>query len=150
MGRVVTFAQLPANKTTGGTESASITKGETREMAAEYIRIPPGQRWTATAPRGSDCYLFMLDGAGAILAAGGRHHFPAHAFAVVQEGIEFTVESDRGKPASIIKVVAPPQPNNRSAAGFTGRSRSPNAKRRRCSICRTRKRSASISSMTPR
>ena len=54
MGRVVTLAQLPTNKITGGIDSAPITKGEMLEMVAEYIRIVPGQSWTATAPRGSD------------------------------------------------------------------------------------------------
>jgi quercetin dioxygenase-like cupin family protein len=118
MGRVVTFAQLLTNKSTGGIDIASITKGETREMAAEYIRIAPGQRWTVTAPRGSDCYLFMLDGVCAISTTDRRHHFPAQAFAVLQEGIEFTVESE-GTPASIVKVIAPPQPND--LAGFAGK-----------------------------
>ena len=65
MGRVVTFAHLPMNEIIAGIDSASITNGETQEMAAEYIRVAPGRRWTATAPRGSDCYLFMLDGTSA-------------------------------------------------------------------------------------
>ena len=120
MGRVVTFAQLPTTKA-AGVDSAPITNGETREMAAEYIRIAPGQRWTATAPSGSDCYLFMLDGAGSISAAGNRLHFPAQAFAALQEGIEFTVESDGGASANIVKVIAPPQPNGRSLTGFMDR-----------------------------
>jgi hypothetical protein len=98
MGRVVTLAQLLANKNAGGIDSAPITKGEMLEMAAEYIRIVPGQPWTTTAPRGSDCYLFMLDGAGTISAADRRHHFSAQAFAILQEGIEFTVESTGGAP----------------------------------------------------
>jgi mannose-6-phosphate isomerase-like protein (cupin superfamily) len=121
MGRVVTLAQLLTNKNAGGIDSAPITKGEMLEMAAEYIRSVPGQPWTATAPRGSDCYLFMLDGAGTISAADRRHHFSAQAFAILQEGIEFTVESTGGAPASIVKVIAPAQPNDRSLAGFTGK-----------------------------
>jgi quercetin dioxygenase-like cupin family protein len=71
--------------------------------------------------RGSDCYLFMLDGAGAISAADRRHHFPTQAFAVLQEGIEFTLESAGGAPASLVKVIAPAQPSGRSPAGFTGK-----------------------------
>jgi len=109
------------NEIIAGIDSASITNGETQEMAAEYIRVAPGRRWTATAPRGSDCYLFMLDGTSAISAADHQYHFPAQAFAVVQEGIEFAVESKGGAPARIINVIAPPQPSGRSTAGFTGK-----------------------------
>jgi hypothetical protein len=36
----------------------------------------------------------MVDGACAISAADSRYRFPAQAFAVVQESIEFTVEND--------------------------------------------------------
>jgi hypothetical protein len=35
MGRVVTFAELPTTEMFAGIDSASITKGETQEMAAE-------------------------------------------------------------------------------------------------------------------
>jgi hypothetical protein len=40
---------------------------------------------------------------------------------LVQEGIEFTVENDSSVPASIIKLIAPPQSNGRSTPGFTGK-----------------------------
>jgi mannose-6-phosphate isomerase-like protein (cupin superfamily) len=118
MGRVVTFAELPASNIAPGVSSAAITSGETREMAAELIRITPGERWTATAPRGSDCYLFMLDGAGSISAAGRRHRLPPQAFATVEEGVELTIENDGGTPSSIIKVIAPPYSDRRSTPGF--------------------------------
>jgi mannose-6-phosphate isomerase-like protein (cupin superfamily) len=90
-------------------------------MAAEYIRIPSGQQWIATTPPETDCYLFMIEGTCAISIADSRHPFPTQAFAVVQEGIEFTVKNDNSEPASIIKVIAPPQPNGRSRPGFTGK-----------------------------
>ena len=121
MGRVVTFTNLRPNKIISGTHTAAITQGETQEMAAEYIRIPPGQQWIATAPPETDCYLFIVDGACAISAADNRHRFSTQTFAVVQEGIEFTVENDSSAPASIIKVVAPPQTNGRGTPGFTGK-----------------------------
>ena len=35
MGRVVTLAELPTTEMFGGIDRASITKGETQEMAAE-------------------------------------------------------------------------------------------------------------------
>ena len=118
MGRVVTFAELPASNIAPGVSSAPITSGETQEMAAELIRIAPGERWTATAPRGSDCYLFMLKGAGTVSAAGRRHRLPPQAFAAVEEGVEITVENDGGAPASVIKVIAPPYPDGRTMPGF--------------------------------
>ena len=108
MGRVVTLAQLPASRIAGGIESASITQGEMREMAAELIRIAPGSLWTATVPHGSDCYLFMLNGVGAIAAGNAQFDFPAQAFATLQEGVEFTVENDSDAAADIVKVIAPP------------------------------------------
>ena len=120
MGRAVTFSDLQPSKIISGVHNAAITQGETQEMAAEYIRISPGQQWIATAPPETDCYLFMVDGACAISAADNRHRFPTQAFAVLQEGIEFTLENDSSTTASIIKVIAPPQPNGRGRPGFKG------------------------------
>jgi mannose-6-phosphate isomerase-like protein (cupin superfamily) len=74
---------------------------------------PPGVKPTT--------YLFMVDGTCAISAADRRYRFPAQAFAVVQEGIEFSVENDSSVPASIIKVITPPQSDGRSTPGFTGK-----------------------------
>lgn len=90
-------------------------------MAAEHIRIAPRRQWFATAPRGSDCYLFVLDGASTISAAGRQYRFPPEAFAAVEEGGAFRIEAGEGGPASIIKVIAPPQPYGRATAGFTGK-----------------------------
>lgn len=121
MGRAVTFSDLQPNKIISGVHNAAITQGETQEMAAEYIRIAPGQQWIATTPPETDCYLFMIYGACAISVADSRHRLPTQAFAVVQEGIEFSVENDSSAPASMIKVIAPPQSNGRGTPGFTGK-----------------------------
>src|SRR5262249_41887027 len=121
MGRAVTFSDLRPSGNISGVHSAAITQGETQEMAAEYIRIPSGQQWIATTPPETDCYLFMIDGTCAISIADSRHPFPTQAFAVVQEGIEFTVKNDNSEPASIIKDIAPPQSNGLGAPGFTGK-----------------------------
>jgi len=118
MGKVVTFEKL-AKTNTGGIATAAITGGEMQEMAAEFVRLGPGQRWTATAPKGSDCYLFMLAGAGAIAAGGHKHRLPTQAFATIQEDVAFTVENDGPAPADIVKVVAPPKADGRFP-GFTG------------------------------
>ena len=121
MGRVVTFTDLGPGTIIGGIHTAAITQGETQETAAKYIRIPPRQQWIATALPETDCYLFMVDGACAISAADNLHRFPTQTFAAVQEGIEFIVENDGSAPASIIKVIAPPQSNGRGTPGFTGK-----------------------------
>jgi mannose-6-phosphate isomerase-like protein (cupin superfamily) len=118
MGKVVTFEQL-AQTNAGGVARAAITGGEMREMAAEFIQIAPGQNWALTAPKGSDCYLFMLTGTGAIAAGGQRYRFPTQAFATIQENVTFTVANDGSAPAGIVKVIAPPQADGRFA-GFTG------------------------------
>src|SRR5215468_10682296 len=99
-------------------------------MAAEYIRVSPGQQWIATAPLEIDCYLFMVDGACAISAADNRHRFSTQAFAVVQEGIEFTLENDS-------RMVG-------AGLALRAHSRSLNELRHRSSICRRRKRPAFI------
>jgi mannose-6-phosphate isomerase-like protein (cupin superfamily) len=120
VGHVVTFSQLPADRIGDGIDRAAITDGDTREMAAEFIRIEPGQRWSAAAPQGSDCYLFMLKGDGEILAGTNRHHFPPQTFATLQEGVEFVVENAGRTIAEVVKVLAPPQPNGRPLIGFAG------------------------------
>jgi mannose-6-phosphate isomerase-like protein (cupin superfamily) len=121
MGRAVTFSDLRPSEIISGVHNAAITRGETREMAAEYVRIPPGQQWIATVVPETDCYLFMVDGTCAISVADSRHRFPTQAFAVVQEGFEFSVENDSSALASIIKVIAPPQSHGRGTPGFTGK-----------------------------
>src|SRR5262245_47839879 len=115
MGRVVTFAQLPMNKSEG-VGRAPITGGDTREMAAEFIRIEPGRGWAETVPSGSDCYLFVLDGNGAIDVAGKRHRLSAQSFATLQEGTPFRL--DGASALDIVKVIAPPRPGSRGLAGF--------------------------------
>ena len=49
MGRVITFAQLPTHTIADGVIRAAITQGETREMAADLVRIDPAKRWAASA-----------------------------------------------------------------------------------------------------
>jgi hypothetical protein len=102
MGRVVTFAQVPTRAIADGISKAAITQGETREMAAELIRIDPARRWSSSAPQGCDCYLFVLEGAAAISAGDVRHPLPRQTFATVQEGVEFAIQSERQSPAQII------------------------------------------------
>lgn len=119
MGRVVTFAEARAERAADGVAQAPITQGETREMAAEFVRVEPGKRWSAAVPHGSDCYLFMLSGTGSIAAGDGSHRFPAQTFATIQEGVAFVLDNDGQAPAEIVKVLAPPRPGG--LAGFRDR-----------------------------
>lgn len=118
MGQVVTFSELPASPLADGVESAPV-KIDAREMAVEIVRIAAGKHWTATAPRGSDLYLFMLRGAGIISAAGDEKRMPTQAFATVQEGSEFTINNNSHAPAEVVKVIAPPNPEGRTRTGFS-------------------------------
>ena len=121
MGRVVTFAELAGTQAGEGVSVAPITAGETRELAAEYIRIAPGKRWSASAPADADCYLFALNGDANISTADTRKKFAAQPFATVQEGTDFTVQNDGASTLNVVKVIAPPQPNGRKLSGFAGK-----------------------------
>lgn len=120
MGQVVTFAELNTKQAGDGIGAAPITRGETPEMAADYVRIEPGKSWQSSAPRGSDCYLFAIAGAGAISAGTSRHRLPTQTFATIEEGVNFAVENDRSAALEIVKVIAPPQADERKLAGFKG------------------------------
>jgi mannose-6-phosphate isomerase-like protein (cupin superfamily) len=119
VGKVVTFDKL-LPKQIGGASTATIAgAGEMKEMAAEFVRVAPGQAWTDTVPRGSDCYVFMLDGTGTITADSARHRLLAQSFAAIQEGSAFTVKNGGATAANLVKVIAPPQPKG-ATTGFTG------------------------------
>jgi len=116
MGRVVTFSQLNGRGEGDGVTTAPVTVGDTKEMAVEFVRLEPGKQWTASVPSGSDCYLFALKGAASISAGGESHDFAPQTFATVEEDVEFTVKNGNA-PAEFVKVLAPPQPNDK-LAGF--------------------------------
>jgi mannose-6-phosphate isomerase-like protein (cupin superfamily) len=120
MGQVVTFADLELAPAGDGVGAAAITRGETKEMAAEFIRIAPGKSWQATAPKGSDCYLFSVAGAGAISGGGRSQKLPTQTFATIEEGMAFAVDNTDAKPLDIVKVIAPLQANGSRHPGFKG------------------------------
>jgi mannose-6-phosphate isomerase-like protein (cupin superfamily) len=109
MGRVVTFSKLPTQQAQGGAHIAAVTGGDMQEMAASYIHIAPGEHYTATVPDGSDCYMYMLDGAGTISAGRERRRFPAQSFATLEQRLTFAVENAGSVPANLVKVLAPPK-----------------------------------------
>src|SRR5262245_57435968 len=108
MGRVVTFGELPGEPIADGVRRAPITRGETVEMIAERVRMAPGKRWSSSVPRGSDCYLFVLNGNATISAGAEERAFAAQTFSTMEEGVEFSVGTDKHSSAEIVKVLAPP------------------------------------------
>jgi mannose-6-phosphate isomerase-like protein (cupin superfamily) len=118
MGRVVTFAQLPP-ETSAGVSTAAITRGDVTEMGATFVRVAAGKRWSDSVPDGSDCYLFVLGGSGAITVDGASQRLSPQTFATVEERQTFTIDNDGAGAIDIVRVLAPPGPNGgRRFAGF--------------------------------
>jgi quercetin dioxygenase-like cupin family protein len=120
MGHVVTFDQLSGTRGGDGVTIAPVTRGDTTEMTVEHVRIEPGKHWSATAPQGSDCYVFALKGGGSLSAGKERHVLPAQTFATVEQGVDFTLSNDGAAPIDAVKVIAPPAQSGRKLAGFNG------------------------------
>jgi mannose-6-phosphate isomerase-like protein (cupin superfamily) len=116
MGRVVTFAQLTPQKS-DGVGTAPITRDDVREMSASYLRVEPGKSWRDRVPDGSDCYLFVLGGSGAITSDDARHAISRESFATIQEGHGFAVENNGTAPLEMVRVHAPPN-GGRGLPGF--------------------------------
>ena len=121
MGRVVTFAQLTPQKS-DGVGTAPITRDDVREMSAGYVRVDAGKRWSDHVPDGSDCYLFVLNGSGAIASEDTRHVLSAQSFATIAEGRAFAVENNGADPLEMVRVLAPPN-GGRGLPGFHGKLR---------------------------
>jgi mannose-6-phosphate isomerase-like protein (cupin superfamily) len=117
MGRVVTFAQLPS-ETSDGVSVAAITRDDVREMGAAFVRVAAGKRWADSVPDGSDCYLFVLSGSGAIAAGGERQRLAAQSFATVAERQRIAIENDGTAALDLVRVLAPPAQGGRGLAGF--------------------------------
>jgi mannose-6-phosphate isomerase-like protein (cupin superfamily) len=122
MGRVVTFAQL-APERTDGAGTAAITRDDVREMSAAYVRVEAGKRWSDRVPEGSDCYLFVLGGSGAIASGEMRHGLSPQSFATIEEGRSFAIENAGTAPIEMVRVLAPPANGGRRLAGFDGKLR---------------------------
>jgi len=116
MGRVVTFAQLAPQKS-DGVGTAPITRDDMREMSASYVRVEPGKSWRDCVPDGSDCYLFVVGGSGAIASDDAGHAIARESFAAIQEGHSFAVENDGTAALEIVRVLAPPN-GGRGLPGF--------------------------------
>jgi len=122
MGRVVTFAQLTPQKS-DGVGTAAITRDDVREMSASYVRVEAGKSWSDRVPDGSDCYLFVVGGSGAIATGGVRHSISRESFATIEEGTSLAVENNGTGALELVRVLAPPAGNGRRLGGFHGRLR---------------------------
>src|ERR1051326_1694427 len=116
MGRVVTFAQLTPQKS-DGVGTAAITRDDVREMSASYVRVEAGKSWRDRVPGGSDCYLFVLAGSGAIASDDARHPVSRESFATIEEGRSFAVDNDGAAALEMVRVLAPPN-GGRGLPGF--------------------------------
>jgi len=113
MGRVVTFAEFPAT-------IAPITAGDTSHLAAEHLRLAPGEKLTGAVPAGSDAYLFVLSGAGSLDAGSGPKSVAAQAFATVPEATEYSFSNAGPEPLTAIRVLAPPPGEATPTRGYSG------------------------------
>jgi mannose-6-phosphate isomerase-like protein (cupin superfamily) len=120
VGRLITLSDLPVEHVATGVSRSAVTQGDLRDMTAALVRIAPGARWTATAPTGSDCYLFLRSGSGVISAGAAPRAMPEQSFAAIEEGLTFTVGNDGTTPIEAIHVLAPPADAQRGLAGFKG------------------------------
>jgi mannose-6-phosphate isomerase-like protein (cupin superfamily) len=121
MGRVVTFAQLKPQKSDGA-GTAAITRDDVREMSASYVCVEAGKNWTDRVPDGSDCYLFVVGGSGAIVMDGTRHTVSRESFATIEEGRSFAADNNGTDALEIVRVLAPPN-GSRDLRGFNGKLR---------------------------
>lgn len=119
MGCVVKFSELAAASSQGGVAVAPITKGDTKEFAAEHVRIDAGKSWKGTAPAVSDCYIFSIKGGGAIAAGTAKAALPEQTFATIQEGTAFEVTNTGRVPLQLLKVITPVASGSRHP-GFKG------------------------------
>ena len=122
MGRVVTFAQLTPQQS-DGVGTAAITREDVREMNASFVRVEGGKRWSDRVPDGSDCYLFVLGGSGAVASDDLRCPISRESFATIGEGRSFTVENEGAAPIEMVRVLAPPANGGRGLRGFDGKLR---------------------------
>src|SRR5438128_304616 len=103
-----------------GVARAAITAGDTKEMAAEVIRLASGASLTDAVPDGFDRYLFTLTGHATMSGAGGSHRMEEEAFATIQEGTRFTIAHADGTPTVVVSVLAPPAQGGTRRPGFAG------------------------------
>jgi mannose-6-phosphate isomerase-like protein (cupin superfamily) len=91
MGTIINLAQAPARPAGGGATEAVLV-GDSRQIAASLLRLSGGGRYIGEVPRGSDHYLFVLDGTAEFEGpAGTKAAMGRRGFAIVEEYVADTV-----------------------------------------------------------
>jgi len=114
MGTIVNYDAVEARAMAEGVRVATLIEKESTEMHVVLLRLDGG-RYTAQVPSGSDQYLFVIEGSVRITAGGHSATMDGQTFAIVQEGLPFTLADGR---ASVLSVVVPPAGARRATSGF--------------------------------
>ncbi len=113
MGKIVDYRSAEAREAVPGVAIVPVVDWfDGTELAASVVKLAAGARHAAKVPRGSDQYLFVLDGApkldGAVLAR--------DAWALLSEGRDYALEGA----GWVLSVQAPPPGAGAQRPGFTG------------------------------
>jgi mannose-6-phosphate isomerase-like protein (cupin superfamily) len=117
MGRAVTLSDLSPSAPSAEVVRTAITGSELSQMAADMVKLGASATWRDAVPRGSDCYLFAVNGAGTLTVSAQSHALPHQSFATIKEGTAFELTNGSDAPLDIIRVIAPPDAGD--LAGFT-------------------------------
>jgi quercetin dioxygenase-like cupin family protein len=113
MGKVVDYRSAEARPLAAGVAAVPVVDWfDGTEMAVAVLKLGAGARHRAKVPRGSDQYLYVLDGAPRLNGA----PLPRDHWAIVEEGTEFSLDGA----GEVLSVVAPPSGAGVERPGFRG------------------------------
>ena len=113
MGKIVDYRAAEAREGTPGVAIVPLVDWfDGVEMAASILKLGPGARHTAKVPRGSDQYLFVLDGAPSLDGVA----LARDSWVLVEEMIDYTL----GGAGWVLSVQAPPPGAGAERPGFRG------------------------------
>jgi len=116
MGTILNYDKAEGRPAGEGVNVAPLIAKESTEMQVALVRMGGG-RYASEVPAGSDQYLFVIEGHVRIDAAGQSTTMGPQTFAIVQEGLSFTLSEGQ---AAVLSVVVPPAGTRRAASGFRG------------------------------
>src|SRR5262245_31080987 len=91
MGKLVDFRKASPQRIAPGVGQVGITAGEARHMSADLLKLQSNARHEASAPAGSDQYLFTLTGEASLTVEGVRQALGIGCFAIVEESKQYAV-----------------------------------------------------------
>lgn len=118
MGTIVNYDAVELREVASGVCTTALVEGAV-EMGVILLRVAPSARYTDTVPAGSDQYLFVIAGDAHIDGAGTTAALAARSFAIIQEGVTFTLRGGTAT-ARVLSVVVPPPGVKRDPLGFRG------------------------------